>query len=144
MLEQAQQQLTNEPHTEPTNKLSVPPVEELRDYSRCQKNKIIPDATCQTSNPNLGNTTYTSYINSVIPVVNYTSLPVAQRKGVRSCTQHLISYFVFYQHLSSPCHSFVSKLSSMPVPRNVQDALSDPKWMTAIQEKMKALHKNKT
>jgi hypothetical protein len=38
----------------------------------------------------------------------------------------------------------MSKLSSVSVPRNLQEALSDPKWKTAMQEEMKALHKNKT
>jgi hypothetical protein len=82
-------------------------------------------------------------MNYVISVVNDTSLPIAQRKGVRSCTHHLISDFVSYQHLSSPYWSFVSKLSSMSVPRNVQEELSDPKWRILMEEEMKALHKNK-
>jgi hypothetical protein len=30
------------------------------------------------------------------------------------------------------------------VPRNLQEALSDPKWRTAMHEEMEALHKNKT
>jgi hypothetical protein len=30
------------------------------------------------------------------------------------------------------------------VPRNLQKALSDPKWRTTMQEEMDALHKNKT
>jgi len=83
-------------------------------------------------------------MNSVIPVVNDTNLPIAQRKGVRSCTHHSVSDFVSYQHLSSPYRSFVSKLSSMSIPRNLQEALSDPKWRTAMHEEMEALHKNKT
>jgi hypothetical protein len=31
----------------------------------------------------------------------------------------------------------------MFVPRNLQKALSDPKWRTTMQEEMEALHKNK-
>jgi hypothetical protein len=38
----------------------------------------------------------------------------------------------------------VSNLSSVSVPRNLQEALRDPKWSTAMQEEMKAFHKNKT
>jgi hypothetical protein len=57
MLEQEKQQLTNESPTEPTDKSCAPPVEELRVYSRRQKSKTIPDATCKTSDPDSGNTT---------------------------------------------------------------------------------------
>jgi len=84
-------------------------------------------------------------MNSVIHVVNDTSLPIAQRKRVRSCTHHPVYDFVSYQHhLSSPYHSFVPKLSFESVPRNLQEALSDPKWRIAMHEEMEALHKNKT
>ena len=149
MPEQEKQQLTSESPTEPTDKSCGPPVEKLRVYSRCQKSKTILVAPCQTSNPDSGNTTSTfdSVIptsDSVIPVVNNMSLPIAQRKGVRSCTHHPVSNFVSHQHLSSPYRSFVSKLSSLFVPRNLQEALGDPKWRTAMPEEMKALHKNKT
>jgi hypothetical protein len=117
MLE-SEQQLTNESPTEFTNKLSTLLVEELRVCSRRKKNKTIPDGTCQTSDPSLGNTT-TFDMNYVIPVVNDMSLPIAQHKGVRSCTHHSVSDFVSYQHLSSSYRSFVSKLSSVSVPRNL-------------------------
>jgi len=53
-----------------------------------------------------------------------------------------ISNFVFYQHLSLSYRSFVSKLSFVSIPRNLQEALSDPKWRTEMQEEIKALHKN--
>jgi len=57
MPELEQQQLINESPTEPTDKPYALPVEKLRVYSRRQKNKTIPDATCQTSNPGSGNAT---------------------------------------------------------------------------------------
>jgi len=139
-----QQQLTNDSTTEPIDKPSAPPVEELRVYSRRQKNKTILDATCQTSNPSSGNTTSTFDVNYVILVVNNMSLPIAQRKRVRSCIHHPVFHFVSYQQLFSSYHSFVSKSSSVSIPRNLQEALSDPKWTTVMQEKMEALHKNKT
>jgi hypothetical protein len=144
MLEPEQQQVTNESPTKPTDQPSAPPVEELRVYSRRQKAKTIPDAPCQTSNSGSGTTPSTFDMNSIIPVVNDTSQPIAQRKGVRSCTHHPVSDFVSYQHLSSPYRSFVSKLSYVSVPRNLQEALSDPKWRTTMHEDMEALHKNKT
>jgi hypothetical protein len=127
MLEPEQQQVTNESPTKPTDQPSAPPVEELRVYSRRQKAKTIPDAPCQTSDLGLGTTPSTFDMNSVIFVVNDTNLSIVPRKGVRSCTHHLVSNFVSYQHLSSPYRSFVSKLSFVSVPRNLQEALSDPK-----------------
>jgi hypothetical protein len=30
------------------------------------------------------------------------------------------------------------------IPRNLQEALSDPKWRETMQKEMKALHKNNT
>jgi hypothetical protein len=80
MPEPEQQQVTNESPTEPTDKPSSLHVEELRDYSRRQKTKTIPDATCQTSNLGSSTTPSTFDMNYVIPVVNDTSLPIAQRK----------------------------------------------------------------
>jgi hypothetical protein len=125
MPKQEKQWLTSESPIELTDKSCGSPVEELRVYSRRQKSKTILVAPCQASDPDSGNTTSTS--DSVIHVVNDMSLPIAQCKGVRSCTHHPISDFVSYQHLSSPYHSFVSKLSSVYVPRNLHEALGDPK-----------------
>jgi hypothetical protein len=82
-------------------------------------------------------------MNFVI-LVDDMSLPIAQGKGVKLCTHHPVSNFVSYQHISPSYSSFLSKLSSLFVRRNLQEAFSDPKWRTTMQEEMKALHKNKT
>lgn len=76
-------------------------------------------------------------MNFVI-LVDDMSLPIAQGKGVKLCTHHPISDFVSYQHISPSYSSFLF------VRRNLQEAFSDPKWRTTMQEEMKALHKNKT
>jgi hypothetical protein len=55
-----------------------------------------------------------------------------------------IPNFIFYKHLSPSYHSFVSKLSVMSIPKNLQEVLSDLKWKEVIQEAMKALLKNNT
>ncbi|KAL8114744.1 hypothetical protein AgCh_021563 [Apium graveolens] len=47
----------------------------------------------------------------------YLDLPIAIRKGVRSCTNHRISNFVSYNALSPSSLAFVTSLSSVPVPR---------------------------
>lgn len=78
MPKQEKLQFTTESPTKPTNKSHAPPMEELKVYSRCQKSKIIHDATCHTSDLDLGNTT-------TIPdtMVNEMNLPITQHKGVR-------------------------------------------------------------
>ncbi|WJX66879.1 hypothetical protein P8452_51386 [Trifolium repens] len=70
--------------------------------------------------------------------------PVAVRKPVRSCTKHPMSNFISYSNLSSSFSAFTSKLSSVEIPKNVQDALEIPKWREAVLEEMKTLEKNKT
>jgi hypothetical protein len=70
--------------------------------------------------------------------------PIAVRKPVRSCTKHPMSNFISYSNLSSSFSTFTSKLSSVEIPKNVQDALEIPKWREAVLEEMRALEKNKT
>lgn len=55
-------------------------------------------------------------------------IPIALRKGVRSCTSHLMSNFVSYSKLSSSLVAFTTKLSSVEISNNVQEALKVPKW----------------
>ncbi|GMP35916.1 hypothetical protein CsSME_00008192 [Camellia sinensis var. sinensis] len=71
-------------------------------------------------------------------------VPIAKRKGVRSCTQHPISQFVSYSHLSSSYRAFVSNISSVSIPNHFQDALAISEWKLAMIEEMKALRKNGT
>ena len=52
------------------------------------------------------------------------SLPIALRKGKRSCTSHPISQFVSNGHLSSSLHAFTTSLNSTVVPKSVQEAMS--------------------
>ena len=75
------------------------------------------------------------------PSPNDLDVPIAVRKGVRSCTQHPISQFVSYSNLSPSYRGFLSKISSISLPHRVQDALADPKWKHAMIEEMKTLHK---
>ena len=122
------------------DKLDETPVKELRVYSRRQKSKTTPKAPEQSSEPDSSN----SAPVLSIPTINDIDLPIAQRKGVRSCTHHPISNFLSNQHISPAFHSFLSKLSSMSIPQTFQEALGDPKWKEAMQEEMRALKKNDT
>jgi hypothetical protein len=72
------------------------------------------------------------------------SFPIALRKGKHSCTtQHPISQFVFISSLSLSFSCFISHLSSVSIPKTVQDALSNFGW-SAMELKMATLHQNGT
>ena len=75
---------------------------------------------------------------------NELDLPIAHRKGVRSCTQHPLSNFVSYDSLSPSYRAFVLSISSVSIPQNWREAFTDPDWKQAMVEEMKALSKNET
>ena len=51
--------------------------------------------------------------------VDDSNIPIAIRKGVRSCTQHPLSKYVSYKNLSPVFRAFTSQLSSMEIPNIV-------------------------
>ncbi|KAG6525257.1 hypothetical protein ZIOFF_015211 [Zingiber officinale] len=64
-----------------------------------------------------------SSVESTAPLnMNELNLPVAIRKGVRSCTQHPISNYVSYSRLSPSYHAFVSQLSNHAIPSSYYEA----------------------
>ena len=69
-------------------------------------------------------------------------LPIALRKGVGSCTIHPISNFVSYHRLSLSFSVFTSHLSSIEIPKNVQETFGDPRWKATVVEEVKTLIKN--
>ena len=62
-------------------------------------------------------------------------IPIALRKDNRSCTNHPISKFIFYDHLLSVCFIRVSEY----IPRSYEEALLVPTWKWAMDEEMNAL-----
>ena len=70
-------------------------------------------------------------------------LPIALRKGKRSCT-YPISACVSYDHLSLASRSFIASLDTVSLPRSVHEALSHPGWRDAMVEEMMALDHNAT
>ena len=50
-------------------------------------------------------------------------VPIAFRKGIKSCTQHPMSNFMSYKNLSSSMVAFTSQLSSVEILKNVENAL---------------------
>ncbi|KAF3777274.1 Copia protein [Nymphaea thermarum] len=71
-------------------------------------------------------------------------LPIALRKGTRSCTSHPIHRFVSYANLGASYKCFIISLSKVVIPRSVNEAREDPKWLQAMTEEMGALAKNNT
>ncbi|KAF3790079.1 Copia protein [Nymphaea thermarum] len=71
-------------------------------------------------------------------------LPIALRKGTGSCTSHPIQRFVSYAKLSKDYKCFITSLSRVVIPRSVEDARDDPKWLQAMTEEMDASAKNNT
>ena len=65
-------------------------------------------------------------------------------KDVRSYTKHPLSSFLSYHRLCHQYKAFTAPLSLDWFPKNVQEALSDPRWKEAIYEEMKTLYKNET
>ena len=50
-----------------------------------------------------------------------------------------MSNYVSNHRLSKSNKSFVNQLSTVAIPNSVQEALADPRWKAAMNEKMKSL-----
>ena len=81
--------------------------------------------------------------NNPSPILDL-DVPIAIRKGIRSCTQHPISKFISYSNLSSSFRAFTSSVSSIVIPRSIEEALNVSEWKTAVLEEMHALKQNNT
>ena len=81
--------------------------------------------------------------NNPSPILDL-DLPIAIRKGIRSCTQYPISKFISYSNLSSSFRAFTSCVSSIVIPKSIKEALNVPEWKTAVLEEMHALTQNNT
>jgi hypothetical protein len=68
------------------------------------------------------------------------NLPIAIRKGKRTCTEHPISNCVSFDHLSSSFKAFSLSLSSLVVPKSYREAFSHPGWRKAMEEEMQLNH----
>lgn len=75
---------------------------------------------------------------------NHGQPPVRYEPNLQSKIKYPISNYVSSHKLSRSYKSFVSQLSSISIPSNVQEALADPKWTKAMVEEMAALEKNNT
>jgi hypothetical protein len=78
-------------------------------------------------------------IDSIDPVDD---LPIALRRQSRTCQSNYkypISNYVSSHHLFDSYIAFANYLSSVSTPNNLQNALGNPKWKSAMVEEMEAL-----
>ena len=101
----------------------------LQTYTRWTAPAPVPPSTSVPSPARESSETVTAQLldNSTT-----NDLPIALRKGKRTCTQHPLCKFVSYSHLSSSFHSFTSSLDSCSAPKNMSEALSIPCWTQTI------------
>ncbi|XP_048554716.1 uncharacterized protein LOC125535694 [Triticum urartu] len=94
-----------------------------------------------------------SDVHESSPQVDELDIPIARRKHPRSTagklpsnlSQYDISNYVSYVSLGSQYKSFIDALdSTLPIPRDWQEAKQYPEWRAAMIEEMTALDKNNT
>ncbi|KAA0052320.1 reverse transcriptase [Cucumis melo var. makuwa] len=61
-------------------------------------------------------------------------IPIALRKGTKSCTKHPIYNYVSYDNLSLQFRAFIASLDSIIIPKNIYTALECPEWKNAVME----------
>jgi len=66
-------------------------------------------------------------------------VPIAFRKGKRSCTDYPISNFISYDNLNPTFRQFALSLSSESILRSYREALLVPAWKQAMDDEMEAL-----
>ena len=66
-------------------------------------------------------------------------MPIAVRKGIRSCTKHMISNYLSYSNLSSPYWAVSVKITDAEAPTSIHEALKIPEWKATVMEEMQAL-----
>ncbi|RVW21579.1 hypothetical protein CK203_109433 [Vitis vinifera] len=71
------------------------------------------------------------------------SIQTYGRKATRKCTQHPSSNFVSF-HSLSPTQLFLSNLTTIESPKNVQEPLGNKNWRDVMNEEMHPLGKNGT
>ena len=71
-------------------------------------------------------------------------MPIALRKGKRTCIKHSIHNFLSHGKLSPTHHAFVSSLDEVQKPISIHEALKIPEWRKEVLEDVNAFKKNET
>ena len=90
---------------------------------------ILSSAPISDSNPMVSPKNKISNLGIPIPII----------KGTRTCTKYPIAKYISYQKLYNNHRAFISNISQLVVPRNIQEALDDQNWKLAVIKKMTAL-----
>ncbi|KAL0298583.1 UNVERIFIED_CONTAM: hypothetical protein Sradi_6518100 [Sesamum radiatum] len=71
-------------------------------------------------------------------------LPIALRKGKRSCIAHPLAHSLSYHYLSPNYRAISASLSCVSIPNTYCEALRHPPWKMAMDEEMSALISRET
>jgi len=69
-------------------------------------------------------------------IVDDLDVPIAIKKGVRSCTKHSIFNYLTYSKLSPKCRAFATMIDIVEFSKDIQSALHNPKWKEVVLEEM--------
>uniref|UniRef100_A0A2N9J5N3 Integrase catalytic domain-containing protein n=1 Tax=Fagus sylvatica TaxID=28930 RepID=A0A2N9J5N3_FAGSY len=120
----------------------APPISQVYVRRRHQGAPLVPP---QVESPPLPPSSASTSADPPLPQsTSDLDLPIALRKSKRTCTDHPISNFVSFDHLSSSFKAFSLSVSSIVVPKSYREALSHPSWRKAMDEEMHALDLNHT
>uniref|UniRef100_A0A2N9EMG3 Integrase catalytic domain-containing protein n=1 Tax=Fagus sylvatica TaxID=28930 RepID=A0A2N9EMG3_FAGSY len=119
----------------------APPISQVYVRRRHQDAPLVPP---QVESPPLPPSSASTSADPPLQSTSDLDLPIALRKSKRTCTDHPISNFVSFDHLSSSFKAFSLSVSSIVVPKSYREALSHPGWRKAMEEEMHALDLNHT
>uniref|UniRef100_A0A2N9GSX8 Integrase catalytic domain-containing protein n=1 Tax=Fagus sylvatica TaxID=28930 RepID=A0A2N9GSX8_FAGSY len=136
---------THVPIAPPTSPISiVPPISQVYVRRRNQDVPLVPPPPLVEFSLPLPPSVSPSKDSPPPQSTSDLDLPIAIRKGKRTCTEHPISNCVSFDHLSPSFKAFSLSLSSLVVPKSYREALSHPGWRKAMEEEMHALELNHT
>uniref|UniRef100_A0A2N9F081 Uncharacterized protein n=1 Tax=Fagus sylvatica TaxID=28930 RepID=A0A2N9F081_FAGSY len=119
----------------------VPPISQVYVHRRNQDVPLIPPPPPVEFSLPLPPSASTSEDSPPPQSTSDLDLPIAIRKGKRTCTEHPISNCVSFDHLSPSFKAFSLSLSSLVVPKSYREALSHPgtsivgcRWVFTVKQ----------
>jgi len=86
-----------------------------------------------------------SSLNTTTPSNDDSARPIALSKGTCSTSNpHPIYNFLRYNRLSTSYHSFIFSVSSITIPKNVNETLHHPEWQQVMIVELQTLDHNST
>ncbi|XP_020258205.1 uncharacterized protein LOC109834580 [Asparagus officinalis] len=114
------------PTTIPLPAPVAPAPKPLLTYSCRPKVHAPESATAEASSPAVD----PSHVETSIP--SDLDIPIALRKGKRSCPKYPISLFVSYDRLNPSFRQFALSLSTVSIPRSYEKAMLVPAWKQTL------------